>query len=168
MKSKSGLEDFIRNHRNEFDDLKAPERVWEKLDNRSPRVHHLWKWSAVAACALLLISIGYIFGTKSNSNIDLAGWKEYQETEQYYEARIQSRMDKINMLAVSNEVTADLQVLDDIYQQLRTRLIDDPNADPQVLLNAMIRHQQQKLEIMEKILTHVDKYKKNEKDSREM
>ena len=77
-------------------------------------------------------------------------------------------MDKIKTLAVSNEVTADLQVLDDIYMQLRTQLTDDPNADPQVLLNAMIRHQQQKLAIMEKILTQVDKYKKNEKDSREM
>jgi len=168
MKSRSSLEDFIRNHRNEFDDLKAPDRVWEKLDNKTPRVHHLWKWSAVAASGLLLVSIGYIFGTKSNSNMDVAGWKEYQETEQYYEARIQTRMDKIKTLTVSNEVTADLQVLDDIYQQLKTSLMDDPNADPQVLLNAMIRHQQQKLEIMEKILTQVDKYKKNEKDSRKM
>jgi hypothetical protein len=168
MKSKPSLEDFIRDHRSEFDDLKAPSRVWEKLDNKNPRVHHLWKWSAVAASALLLISIGYIFGTKYNGGQDVAGWKEYQETEQYYEARIQSRMDKIKTLAVSDEVTADLRVLDDVYQQLRTQLLDDPNANSQVLLTAMIRHQQQKLEIMEKILTRVDKYKTNEKDVHKM
>ncbi|MFZ1679326.1 MAG: hypothetical protein WAT91_18755 [Saprospiraceae bacterium] len=168
MKSRPSLEDFIRDHRSEFDDLKAPSGVWKKLDNRHPRVHHLWKWSAVAAGALLLISIGYIFGTTYNGGPDVAGWKEYQETEQYYEARIQSRMDKIKTLAVSDEVTADLQVLDDVYQQLRSQLMEDPNADAQVLLSAMVRHQQQKLEIMEKILTRVDKYKKNEKDNREM
>ncbi|MEP6794708.1 MAG: hypothetical protein ABJB16_10310 [Saprospiraceae bacterium] len=168
MESRPSLEDFIRDHRNEFDDLKAPSRVWKHLDSKNPHVHHLWKWSAVAASALLLISIGYIFGAKYNGGPDVAGWKEYQETEQYYESRIQSQMDKIKTLAVKDEVTVDIQVLDDVYQQLRAQLMEDPNADEQVLLSAMIRHQQQKLEIMEKILNRVDKYKKNEKDSREM
>ena len=99
---------------------------------------------------------------------DIAGWKEYQETEQYYESRIQAKMDKIKTLTVSDEVMGDIQVLDDVYQQLRTQLLEDPNADSQVLLSAMIRHQQQKLEIMEKILNRVDKYKTNEKEGHEM
>lgn len=162
------LEDFIRDHRAEFDDLKAPARVWQKLDQRSPRVHSLWKWSAVAASALLLVSLGYIFGARVYDRTDIAGWEEYQETEQYYESRIQAKMEKIKTLAVSDEVLADIQMLDDVYQQLRTQLLEDPNADTQVLLSAMIRHQQQKLEIMEKILTRVDKYKTNEKDAHEM
>ena len=162
------LEDFIREHRSEFDDLKAPARVWQKLDQRSPRVHSLWKWCAVAASALLLISLGYIFGTRTYERTDIAGWKEYQETEQYYESRIQAKMEKIKTLAVSDEVMSDIQMLDDVYQQLRTQLMEDPNADTQVLLSAMIRHHQQKLEIMEKILTRVDKYKTNEKDAHEM
>ena len=168
MKGKISLEEFIREHRTEFDDLKAPVGVWKRLNKKESGVHHLWKWSAVAASALLLISIGFIFGKGFNTANDINGWTEYQETEQYYEARIQSRMDKIKTLPVSDEVTADLQVLDDVYQQLRTQLLEDPNADSQVLLSAMIKHQQQKLGIMEKILNRVDKYKTNENDARKM
>ena len=167
MKQKT-LEDFIRDHRSEFDDLKAPPGIWKKIERREDRVQPMWKWTAVAATALLLVSLGFIFGTKFKGQPDIAGWKEYQETEQYYEARIQSRMEKIRTLSVSDEVTADLQVLDDVYQELKTQLMEDPNADAQVLLSAMIRHQQQKLEIMEKILNRVDKYKNNEKDSHKM
>ena len=168
MNKRSSLEDFIREHRAEFDDLKAPPGVWKRLDQRQPRVHHLCKWSAVAASALVLISLGYIFGARVNSVPNIAGWKEYQETEQYYESRIQSNMDKIKTMSVSHEVMADIQVLDDVYRQLRTQLLEDPNADPQVILNAMIKYQRQKLEIMEKILTRVDKYQKNEKQGHEM
>ncbi len=168
MNKRSSLEDFIREHRSEFDDLKAPSGLWEKIDQRKPQVHSLWKWSAIAASALLLISVGYIFGTRVNRQPEIAGWKEYQETEQYYESRIQSKMDQIKTLPVSDEVTADIQVLDDVYQQLRTQLLEDPNANSQVLLNAMIHHQQQKLEIMEKILNRVDKYKTNEKEGHQM
>jgi len=168
MNRRPSVEDFIRNHRAEFDDLKAPAGLWQQIDRRNPRVHYLWKWSAVAASALLLVSLGFIFGTRFQAGPDIAGWKEYQETEQYYESRIQAKMDKIKTLAVSDEVMADIQVLDDVYQQLKTQLLEDPNADTQVLLSAMIRHQQQKLEIMEKILTRVDKYKTNEKEGHEM
>lgn len=163
MSKRSSLEDFIRDHRTEFDDLRAPKGVWQRLDQRNPRVHHLWRWYAVAASALLLISIGYIFGTRIHSGSNIAGWKEYQETEQYYESRIQSKMDKIKTLTVSHEVMADIQVIDEVYQQLKNQLLQDPNADPQVLLSAMIKYQRQKLEIMEKILNRVDKYKPNEK-----
>ena len=142
--------------------------MWHRLDRESPRVHHLWKWVSVAASALLLLSLGYIGGAKFKGGPDIAGWKEYQETEQYYESRIQAKMDKIKTLAVSDEVMGDIQVLDDVYQQLRIQLLEDPNANTQVLLSAMIRHQQQKLEIMEKILTRVDKYKTNENKGHEM
>ena len=168
MNSKPSLEDFIKEHRAEFDDLDAPLRVRHRLFQKDQYVHHLWKWSAVAASGLLLVSIGYIFGTKLNTGNDVAGWKEYEETEQYYEARIQAKMDKIKTLAVSEEVMADIQILDDVYQQLRTQLMDDPDADTQLLLSAMIRHHQQKLEIMEKILSRVDKYKTNENEDHEM
>ena len=168
MNQRPSLENFIREHHEDFDDLKAPAGVWERIERSNPQVHYLWKWSAVAAAALLLISIGYIFGTKAGMRPDIAGWKEYQETEQYYEARIQAKMDKIKTLAVSDEVMADIQMLDDVYQQLRTQLMEDPNADTQILLTAMIRHQQQKLEIMEKILSRVDKYKTNKNEGHEM
>jgi hypothetical protein len=162
------LEDFIRSHRSEFDDLKAPRSVWQKIDSPRRTVHPLWKGLAIAASVLLLLSVGYIIGSHGRPNLQLVESKEYQETEKYYESRIQLKMDQIKTLPVSDEVIADIQMLDDVYQQLRTQLMEDPNSNAQILLTAMIRHQQQKLEIMEKILNSVDKYKTNDKETLEL
>lgn len=164
MKKQTGLEDFIRDHRDDFDDLKAPPGVWNKISGEKPKVHLLWKWSAVAASALLIMSLGYILGTNVRKEPAMAEWQEYQETEQYYESRISAKMEQIKTLPVRDEVMTDIRVLDEVYLQLKTQLMEDPNADAQVLLSAMIRHQQQKLEVMEEVLNRVDKYKSNEQD----
>ena len=168
MKDHDHLENFIRDNRTSFDDLKAPRGVWERIDQKDRPTLHLWKWTAVAASALLLVAVGYIFGMKTQSKPAIAGWDEYLETEKYYQGRIDRNMEKIKALPVGNEVMTDIQTLDDVYQELRKQLLEDPNADTQLLLSAMIRHQQQKLEIMEKIVDRVSKYKTNENDNHEM
>jgi hypothetical protein len=123
---------------------------------------------AVAASALLLIAVGYIFGIQTRSAPQIAGWDEYLEAEKYYEARIERKMDEIKTLPVSQEVMNDIQVLDEVYAQLRRQLEDDPDANAEMLISAMIRHQQHKLQIMEKILDRVDKYQTNENENHEM
>ncbi|MEO5906277.1 MAG: hypothetical protein ABIQ11_06095 [Saprospiraceae bacterium] len=168
MRKQTGLEDFIRDHRSDFDDLKAPPGVWNRINGEKTKVHSLWKWSAVAASALLMLSLGYILGTNAQKEPARAEWQEYQETEQYYESRIQEKMEQIKTLPVREEVMTDIRVLDEVYLQLKAQLLEDPNADAEVLLSAMIRHQQQKLEVMEEILNRVDKYQSNEKEVIEM
>jgi hypothetical protein len=49
-----------------------------------------------------------------------------------------------------------------VYAQLKKQLREDPNADARILLSAMIKHQQQKLRVMDEILHRVEKYKSNE------
>lgn len=162
------LEEFIRSNRSSFDDLKAPAGLWNRIAPEKPRVHPLWKWTAVAASALLLIAGGYIVGMKTTDAPDVANWEEYQEAEKYYETRINREMEKIKTLPVHDEVLKDIQVLDEVYNDLRQQLLEDPDADAQLLLSAMIRHQQQKLDIMEKVLSRVNKYQQNENQSSEM
>jgi len=168
MKKQDPLEDFIRDNRTSFDDLKAPAGIWARIDKKDKPVINLWKWSAVAASALLLVAVGYIFGMKTQAQPDIAGWDEYMEAEKYYQDRIARNMEKIKTLPVSQEVMTDIQVLDEVYAQLRKQLMEDPNANTELLLSAMIRHQQQKLEIMEKIVNRVDKYQYNESSNHEM
>jgi hypothetical protein len=168
MKSQDSLEDFIKNNRAAFDDLKAPQDLWERIDSKDRPTLHLWKWTAVAASALLLVAVGYIFGMKTQSKSEIAGWDEYLETEKYYQMRIDRNMEKIKSLPVGNEVMMDIQTMDEVYQQLHNQLLEDPNADTQLLLSAMIKHQQQKLEIMKKIVDRVSKYKTNEKENHEI
>lgn len=168
MKQKDSLADFIKANRASFDDLKAPKGVWERIDKKDRPVVHLWKWTAIAASALLLIAVGYIFGMKTKAQPEIAGWDEYLETEKYYQSRIDVNLEKIKALPVGNEVMTDIETLDEVYQQLRKQLMEDPNADTELLLSAMIKHQQQKLDIMEKIIERVSKYNTNENENHEM
>ena len=163
---KDSLERFIHENRDAFDDLKAPKGLFEKIVPRERSVNPMWKWMAVAASALLLIAVGYIAGTKTSPETRVAGWNEFQEAEQYYQSKIDAKMELIKTLPVSNEVMSDIQVLDEVYGQLRKQLLEDPNADSKVLLHAMIKHQKQKLDVMDDILNRVEKYKKNENDNR--
>src|SRR6187431_2445009 len=123
MESKDRLEEFIRDNRASFNDLKAPEGLWDRISPRERPVLLWWKWTAVAASALLLISVGYIFGMKTQTQPTIAGWDEYQEAEQYYQVRINRKMQEIQTLPVSDEVMKDVQVLDQVYEELKQQLL---------------------------------------------
>ena len=166
MNKNDRLERFIHENRDAFDDLKAPKGMFEKIMPPDRRVSPAWKWMAVAASALLLIMSGYIIGTKTSPEARVAGWDEFQEAEQFYQSKIDAKMELIKTLPVSNEVMSDIQVLDEVYGQLRKQLLEDPNADSKILLHAMIKHQKQKLDVMDDILNRVEKYKTNENDKR--
>ena len=168
MENRDRLEEFIRDNRGSFDDLKAPAGIWNRIAPEERPMFHLWKWSAVAASALLLVAAGYIIGLKSYAKPEVAGWDEYMEAEQYYQGKIEQRLREIKTLPVSEEVMKDIRILDEVYVELRRQLQEDPNANTELLLSAMIRHQQQKLDVMEKILNRVDKYQKNENKNLEM
>ena len=168
MKEKDPLEEFIRSNRESFDDLKAPARVWKRIGKRSAPVHHLWKWSAIAAGALLLLAVGYIMGNSGNRMYHSQEWAEYQEAEQYYQTRVNQKLSEVKTLPVSDQVLTDLQMLDEVYEELRKQLLEDPNASPQVLLAAMVKHQQQKLDVLEKIINRLNKYNHQKNDKHEI
>jgi hypothetical protein len=168
MRNKDSLEKFITNNRSSFDDLKAPSGVWTRIEKKDRPVFHMWKWSAVAASALLLIAIGYILGDRANAPVQNEQWAEYQETENFYQAQVSQKLDEIKSLPVSEEVLSDIQMLDDVYEDLRRQLMDDPNADARILLTAMVKHNKQKLEVLEKIISRVNKYQKNENQNHEI
>lgn len=168
MEKRDSLEKFIVDHRASFDDLKAPAGLWDRIDKKDAPVHHLWKWSAIAASALLLIAIGYIMGGRMQTSGQTAVWAEYQETEDFYQTRINQRMNEVKALPVSSEVLSDLKALDEVYEELRQQLLNDPNADASVLLMAMVKHQQQKLDVLEKIISKMNKYNKNENKNHEI
>ena len=162
------LEQFIRDNQASFDHLKAPPGVWDRVAPGPKPVFPIWKVTTIAASALLLIAVGYIFGMRAQPSQLGANYSEFQEAEQYYQSRINQKMEQIKTLPVRQEVMTDLQVLDEVYAQLRKELDEDPNTKPEMLLSAMIRHQQQKLDILEKILERVDKYQTNENHNHEM
>jgi len=109
------ISNFIRDHRASFDDLKAPDRVWARINKQDRPVQSFWKWTAIAASALLLIAVGYVFGIRTQAQPEIAGWDEYKEAEQYYQDRIARKMEKIKTLPVGQEVVTYIKVLYELY-----------------------------------------------------
>lgn len=159
MKTEDPLENFIRQHRDAFDDQRAPQHVWRKIKTKQPAsVPMYWKWSAIAASMLLLLSVGYILGNHTDPGENIQGWAEFKEAESYYQSRIQAKMEEMKALEVSDDVLTDIQVLDEVYADLKKQLLENPGADSQRLLAAMIKHQKQKLDVMDAIMERVNKY----------
>ena len=113
------LEEFIKQNRSSFDDLKAPADMWHKVRPYKLRlVHASWKWIAVAASVLFLITAAFMAGSYQGRKDGMA-WKEFETTEQYYTQRVSAKMEQIRLLGVGEEVMSDIQVLDEVYHQLR-------------------------------------------------
>lgn len=161
---------FISTHKEDFDELKAPRHVWEELDSKlfpKQRVHPGWKWTAIAASVLLCIGVGYTIGYRQSDH-QIAGWKEYEEAESYYQMRISNKLNDMRNAGVEENVLHDLEMLDTVYLDLRDRLEKDPNTNSKQVLSKMILHQQQKLKAMELILDKVEKYKPDQHEILEM
>lgn len=153
------LENFIREHRKEFDDRRAPELAWDRIPSKKRiSLKRVYTRAAVAATMLLLITVSFVIGMRTAGKENIEGWTQFQEAEQYYEMRIRQRMEQIKTVSHDTEVLSDVEVLDEVYLQLREQLLQNPQANPKHLLSVMIRHQQQKLKVMDNILERIEKY----------
>ena len=176
------LEKFVRDHRDEFDDLEPSPALWEKINPKQPKVIHIdWKrvMIRVAAVVVIFISSYYFhdFVQNRNSEKNLAAdeavskdrekYSELMEAEMYYTSMIDSKKEEIFMLAASEpqlreEITNELVELDEDFRNLKEDLND--NADNEEVIAAMIQNYRLKLRILEETLEQLQQ-SNNEKST---
>ena len=179
------LEQFIRDHRDEFDNLEPNPALWEKISPKQPKVFHInWKRVALQAAAVVVIFVSsYYFhdfmqNRKTGKNLastetTTEGKEQYidlMEAEVYYTSMIDTKKDEIFILAASNpqlrdEVNNELSELDEDFKKMKEDLRD--NADNEEVIAAMIQNYRLKLRILEETLEQLqqsnnEKSKKNE------
>jgi hypothetical protein len=170
------LEQFIRDNREQFDDLEPDPTLWNKIRTRkSPVIRINWKGAAWKAAAVVVIFIAsywfhdYMASRKMHMQQESASTQpensnpllqELVEAEAFYTSQINFKRDELRRLTqnspqIGKEVDLELVELDKIYKELKADLKD--NTDNEEVIEAMIQNYRLKLEILEEILYQVKK-----------
>jgi CHASE3 domain sensor protein len=164
------LEKFIRNNRNDLDRYDPSPEVWERIkkDTGSPKAR-LWKWSAAAAVALIIIGTGFIFYSRiQDSRMQVQANSSYQqqigETEFFYNSMINSLYEEAKPMLTRNpdiekELKADMEHIDRICSEIKRDLKD--NVANQEVVEALIQNYKIKILLLEDMLS---KMKESEKE----
>jgi hypothetical protein len=185
------LERFIRKNRKELDDAAPPAQLWEKVKDAVPvkkdekrfTLRDIYKWSAAAAIAVILLSSLYFLVIRKNShegstpavatvNPTKAGniAPEYAaEFTEVYRA-IGQRQKELKASAsgqpeLYQQFQNDLAALDSSYQLLRNQAEHSPNKD--VLVKAMIQNLKLQAELLSRQLMISDQLNNSKKSTNE-
>lgn len=167
------LEDFVRQHREEFDLREPDPSVWLKINPANAPVvkeKRPMRWLRVAAAIAVIFagsSAGIYFLTGGNNEADLYSqelYMEMQETEAFYTMMVSDRYEELKPFLASNPVanemlSADMEELDEVYHELKNDLKDNI-SNPEVI-EAMVLNYRIKLEILEDLLNQL-KEKENQ------
>jgi len=170
---KDKLEQFISDHRSEFDSDNPPPMVWMNLEKalgkeeeteKKPAYAHELKWPSimrimqVAAMFIVVMGVGLIIGMQINSNqpYNNPQLKEFAEAEKHYSKKIDNMWSVVKASGIDYSIEQDLKSLDDVYNELRSELLSGDGGNTEEVVNAMIQNYRTKIEILETVL-----FKKN-------
>ncbi len=173
------LEDFVKQHREQFDQREPDPSIWLKINPANQTVAKERKpmqWLRVAAAVAMIFAgstAGIYFLTGERVEADRHSSELYQEileTEQYYSQMVSDRYEELKPFLVSNSsakemLSTDMEELDEVYMELKEDLKD--NASNPEVIEAMILNYRVKLEILEDLLIQLKEkenqdYEKNE------
>ncbi|MFH0759612.1 MAG: hypothetical protein V2B15_20160 [Bacteroidota bacterium] len=173
------LEKHIRDQRDQLDRDQPREgheaRFLKKLDKPVRRVNFRHVLQIAASVAIILTSaVVLIQQNRSGSKIaERETTTSVQEAEMYFTSQMNQRYDQIREFSFDNteEKTVllnELEDLDDFQQQLMKDL--EANPGDERVVNALIRHYQIKLDVMDQIIVQLNQLKtetenQNEKES---
>lgn len=154
------LENFVRDHRQEFDVFEPGESLWKgierqiELRKRTRLTYILTRVAAVAAIFILSFTIQKYFFTNNEVVIP-----ELQEAEVYYSGLIHMKMEQLQSGLSANpelekELKTDMMELDSIYSSLKEDLKD--NIANQDVLEAMIENYRLRIDILEEMVIYLD------------
>lgn len=167
------LEDFVKQHREQFDLHEPDPSIWLKINPANApviRERKPMRWLRVAAAVAMIFAgstagIYFLTGNKAETDqLSSELYMEIQETEDYYSQMVSRRYDELRPYLVSDPaaqemLTADMEELDEVYNELKKDLKD--NASNPEVIEAMILNYRVKLEILEDLLNQL-KEKENQ------
>jgi hypothetical protein len=172
------LEEFVKQHREEFDLHEPDPSVWLRINPATvplARERKPMQWLRVAAVIAMIFAgstagIYFLAGRSAEADQNSkALYTEMEETERYYNQMVAQRYDELRPFLASDPVakkmlTADLKELDEVCKALKNDLKDNV-SNPEVI-EAMILNYRVKLEILEDLLNQL-KEKENQDDGKD-
>lgn len=174
------LEQFINQNREGFDDRVPDLKIWDQiesnLDQKSApnkeRTIPIWKMMQVAALFVLVLGVGTLIGLQLNQGqpVNSMAYQELMEAEQHYDNKIKSMMVSLQSVPSIQEsqIEDDLAQLDEVYLELKQELQNNPEANTELVIDAMLRNYDTKIKILETVLNRYQSLEsiKNEDDEK--
>ena len=161
------LESFISENKNAFDsevpDLKVWASISEGLDAKEliqseGKVRPLWKKLRLVAASVALLAIGALgLNVYNSSTLQASGGlaeisPELADMEAFYVQQVNNKIMELDDLEFVEEVKEDMEQLDIVFNELMIEYKNAPEANKEIILQAMINNYKTKLEILDKIL----------------
>jgi hypothetical protein len=169
------LEKYIIENRENFDLKEPDEGHFERFDKKHRNFHRQqdkfsWKFMLQAAVVTLLVVLSSLWvfenllaPSNKRETLTLSAIStEYMEAEIYYTTLINRKYNEIRSFDFHENSTEqeillkELSEMDAIYKSLEEEL--DAERGNHMVISAMIRHYQMKLEIMGQILEHLNEF----------
>ena len=163
------LEEFVKQHREQFDLREPDPSVWLKINPESAPVEKVkvgrerrpMRWLRVAAAVALIFagsSAGIYYLARGGAEADMYSndlYMEMQESELYYGKLVSERYRELQPYLAADPVVgkmldADMEELDEVMKELKEDLKENV-SNPEVI-EAMIMNYRLKLEILEDLL----------------
>lgn len=167
------LENYIRNHRAEFDEESISKDLLPVV-YRNYRIRKIWtvyslRVRDIAAILLVLSTISFSWGWHQKQQMELlraqiitANNPEFYEAEAYFKKEIKGQMILLDAEKSLKLVLSEFEVIDLEIEQLKQELLAVPDDLDDKVVGALINAYQTKLAILEKVL--MEKVKTNEKN----
>jgi hypothetical protein len=167
MEKMDRLEQYIRSHREDFDEQNPDPALWEQIASRLPEPQAtvrrlvMWKWMTAAAVTLALVMSGVVAGIYmgAGGNTQDPAYAEFLQAQQYYNSEYSKKKSELAQYVQDPEVDRDLKELDQMHAELSAEFSKSTNPDKSELINAMIQVYRTRIELLERVLNKVEKRK---------
>lgn len=167
---KDKLEQYISEHKGEFDQDSPPPMIWMNIEKhldkeeskgaivKEMRTPTIMRIMQIAAMFVVVMGVGLLIGLQLNNGDSNAyaspQLQEFVEAERHYSKEIDKMWTVVNASAVEEKETIreDLNALDAVYNELKNELISNPKANTDYVVNAMINNYRAKIDILETVL----------------
>ncbi len=167
------LQDYFSENDFDFNEPHAGhlERFEKRLSEKKSSKKTSWKWLSVAASVVLII--GFWLGSNhQKKQFDLADVSpKMEEVQNYFVATIHQELKEVEKHrnlkteAIIELALEKLEDLEDNYKILLKEL--STNNNQKRIIYAMVSNYQQRLEVLENILTHIEKTKNTQQTTYE-
>ena len=176
---KDRLEEYIKNHRDEFDQDSPPPMVWMNIEKNLDKEQNkdvvvkqtstpiIMRIMQIAAMFVVVMGVGLLIGLQINNGNKNAfsspQLQEFVEAEKHYSKEIDKMWQVVNASSLDEKETIqeDLNALDAVYNELKNELLSNPNANTDYVVNAMINNYRAKIDILETVLMEYQMEKTN-------
>ena len=181
-KASNRLERFVRDHRDEFENLEPSLDLWEKLEAKLPNDTTLVQqaekknvipffpkiqryWRVAASVAVIIGALGLWYANHSSNSSDVIVGQvgdQYKQQKVQNASLIETKRDEIRQIAdnepaLYQEFSSEIERLNKDYQSLRAELPQTPNQEE--LVKAMIQNLQLQLDILNQQLSIIQRVK---------